>query len=143
MNKWMMGILSLLHKKAKPKILDAKNCSVKVSGNTETIWFELHVSNVGSTGCAIVDIGLEWPSGAYAELGCEGSTPLPFNILPDQTERVVVLGFSHKRNGIGPVCRLKIGRKAKTVAGKATVRFNTNHRIKKRITFDIIRVLIL
>ena len=77
----------------------------KVSENTETIWFELLVSNVGSTECTIVDIGLEWPSGAYAELGYEGSTPLPFNILPDQTDRVVVYGFSHIRNGIGPVYR--------------------------------------
>ena len=139
MNKWMMAILSLLHKKAKPNILDAKNCSVKVSENDETIWFELLVSNVGSTGCAIVDIGLEWASGAYAELGCEGSTPLPFNILPDQTERVVVYGFSHKRYGFGPACRLKIGQKDKTIAGKATVRFNTNYNIKKRIIFNIIR----
>ena len=139
MNKWMMAILSLLHKKAKPNILDAKNCSVKVSENAETIWFELLVSNVGSTGCAIVDIGLEWPSGAYAELGYEGSTPLPFNISSDQTEKVVVYGFSHKRCGCGPACRLKIGRKDKTIPGKVTVRFNTNYNIKKRIIFNIIR----
>ena len=135
----LTAIKSLLPKKIKPNILVAGNCSVKISSNAETVWFELLVSDVGSKGCAIIDIGLEWPSGAYAELGYEGSTPLPFNILPDQTERVVVYGFSHKRYGFGPACRLKIGRKDKTIAGKATVRFNTNYNIKKRIIFNIIR----
>ena len=133
------AIKSLLPKKTKPNILDAENCSVKVSEDAETVWFELLVSNVGSKGCVIVDIGLEWPSGAYAELGYEGFTPLPFNISPDQTERVIMYGFSHKGYGFGPACRLKIGLKDKTVAGKVTVRFNTNYIIKKRIIFDIIR----
>ena len=58
-------IKNLWPSRAKPRLLEAQNCSI--SGNGQTVWFELLVDNTGSRDCAIISVELQWPNGRFAK----------------------------------------------------------------------------
>jgi hypothetical protein len=124
----------------KPQILDAQNCSVKVSSNAETVWFELLVNNAGVKDCSITSISLTWPDGINADLEYEPSTLLPKTIPAGLTERIIVYGFAYKFvDTFKPERRIELQPDQNSVEAEAVVKFNTGQIIKKSITFTVER----
>ncbi|MDD5063696.1 MAG: hypothetical protein PHQ35_02910 [Phycisphaerae bacterium] len=123
----------------KPQILDAQNCFIEVSANTETVWFELLVNNAGAKSCSITSIDLFWPDGHKADLEYEPSTPLPKTISAGLTERIVAYGFCHKMHGFTPEHRIELQPDQNSVEAEAVAKFNTGQSVKKSIPFAVRR----
>ena len=121
---------------AEPQILDVQNCLIFPIVNNEDIRFELLVNNPGTKDCSIISIDLTWPDGLDAEL----FTSLPKTIPAGLTEKVVIKGWGHKMQGFRSEGKLELQPDQTTAEATVTVKFNTKHIIRKKITFTIERL---
>lgn len=135
-------IKGLLPRRAKPQLLEAKNCNIRsanivrdVNGKdvgviTAFASFELLVDNAaGSKDCSVLSIELRLPDGVMTDFTCEPC--LPTTISPGRTEHITVRGVSDKGS------RIKLQPKQHSVEATAVVKFNTGKIIKKKISFII------
>lgn len=129
-------IKALLPSRAKPKLLESQNCSIR---NGQTVRFDLLVDNAGSKDCAIISMELQWPNGRFADLEYEGSTPFPKAIPAERTERVKVYGICVETPEGQILKKLELDPSQTSIKGKVKVRFNTNKILDKDVIFTIER----
>lgn len=141
----LMGLFVLWPKRAKPKLKEAKNCSIDVfierphpkglghrHSTKKTVWFEFIADNAfGKKDCSLLSVSTEL---AFKNGRCivndekhNFATPLPKPILAGQAEPIKIYG----------ICEPTIEPQEKTVEGVITANFNTGHRKMITTTFII------
>ncbi len=135
-----------LAKRAKPQLLEVRDCFAWVDGGKEsdqTVEFKLLVNNAGSKDCSIIGIDLVWPDGNIADL--EGlRKSLPKTIPSGQAESLSIWGYCRPpKSLIGTIEREKIESPPEqtTLEGAIVIKFNTKHIIEKKITFTLLERL--
>jgi len=134
------AIKAFLSSQAKPRLLEAQECSIELSRHAKTVWFELLVYNPGSKDCSVTSVKLRWPNRRLANLGYVGSTLLPKTIPAKGTERIKMYGSCHKMLS---AYRLELPPKQNYVRATVAIKFNTGQTIIKKITFVVKRPKIL
>ena len=133
-------IKELWPRRAKPRLLDAKNCCILAFSGGEHVEFDLLVDNAGGTkDCSVISVELRCPNGVITDLNkahlanfrYEPSTQLPTTISAGRTERIIASGYTNKAN------RFKLQPKQHSVEATAVVKFNTGKTIEKKISFII------
>jgi len=130
------GVRELL-KRAKPKLLDTKDCEAFVDSSEQTVEFKILLNNAGSKDCSVVNVELLWPDGLQAQL-TSFKPPLPQTLLSGHTELLSVWGYcclSKISGGVIQRDKLIVPPEQDTIEGTVSITFNTKNIIKQKISF--------
>lgn len=133
---------ALLPSRAKPRLLDAQGCFVRLPANREsTVEFELLVDNSkGTKDCSVISVKLTWAGGGASDIRCGPSSSLPMTVSAGQTESIFMEGYCRR---LSPELRkinpLPVEPRQKSIDGTVAVKFNTDKTIEQKITFTIFK----
>lgn len=116
--------------RAKPKLLKSENCSF--CSDTQVVCFDLLVDNsAGLKDCSVISVDLIW---LKTSLECNPSLPrtIPFG----STVRITMSDVLHKMSNPS-ANRLELQPNQKTIEDIVIIEFNTGHKIKQEIIFNI------
>ena len=122
-------IKDLWPSRAKPQLLEARNCCIFVAANEEYAEFDLLVNNAGSKDCSVLSVELRWPDGVSKDF--EYKPRLPITISPGRTERITVEGYALTKESF----KFRSRPKQRSVEATVVVKFNTDKDKKKKISF--------